>query len=65
MCISDMELSGDATVVIPGSKKNSGAPGFMYAPGNDEQHLLTLNGHTLTIRHGCRMGFRHVKTVVR
>ena len=66
-CIADMELSGDATVVMPGymsgSMANSGAPSFMYAPGNDEQHLLILNGHTLTIRHGCRMGFRHVKTV--
>lgn len=66
-CIADMELSGDATVVMPGymsgSMANSGVPGFMYAPDNDNQHLLTLNGHTLTIRHGCRMGFRHVKTV--
>ena len=66
-CIADMELSGDATVVMPGymsgSMANSGAPSFMYAPGNDEQHLLILNGHTLTIRHGCRMGFRRVKTV--
>ena len=65
-CIADMELSGDATVVMPGymgSMANSGAPSFMYAPGNDDQHLLTLNGHTLTIRHGCRMGFRRVKTV--
>ena len=66
-CIADMELSGDATVVMPGymsgSMANSGAPSFMYAPGNDEQHLLILNGHTLTIRHGCRMSFRRVKTV--
>lgn len=59
-CIADMELSGDATIVMP--EKDSGVPGFMYKD-SDDQHLLTLNGHTLTIKHGCRMGFRFVKTV--
>lgn len=62
-CIADMELAADATVAMSSDAENNGAPGFMYAPGNDAQHLLTLNGHTLTIRHGCRMGFRRVKTV--
>lgn len=62
-CIADMELAADATVAMSSDAENNGAPGFIYDSQNNAQHLLTLNGHTLTIRHGCRMSFRHVKTV--
>lgn len=59
-CIADMELSGDATIAMPDGE-DSGVPGFMYK--NTDAHNLTLNGHTLTIRHGTRMPFRYVKTI--
>ena len=62
--IADMELTDDAKIVVGKSVGTAWSMiGFSYLNGASNEHLLTLNGHTLTIVCGDRFGFRCVRTV--
>ena len=61
--IGDLELAGNAVFKTLGTveKDVCSTPGFVYS--GDGAHVLTLNGHTLTINGGPRFGMRCVRTV--
>lgn len=62
--IADMELADDALIVVGKSVGTAWSLiGFSYLNGANTEHLLTLNGHTLSIVSGDRFGFRCVRTV--
>ncbi|MBO7683765.1 MAG: hypothetical protein J6T51_03465 [Kiritimatiellae bacterium] len=62
--IADMELADDALIVVGKSVGTAWSfIGFSYLNGANTEHLLTLNGHTLSIVSGDRFGFRCVRTV--